>query len=65
MKERLLFAKIESDMVFKILKTFDKSKAPGIDDLSVIFLKDGASWLAPPITQLYNLPVSSGRFQVA
>ena len=38
LKERLLFAKIESDKVFKILKNFDESKAPVIDDLSGIFL---------------------------
>ena len=41
LKESLLFAKIESDKVFKILKDFDESKNPGIDDLSGIFLKDG------------------------
>ena len=52
LKERLLFAKIESDKVFKILKGFDESKAPGIDNLAGIFLKDGASLLATPITQL-------------
>ena len=62
LKERLLFAKIESDMVFKILKNFDESKAPGIDDLPGIFLKDGTSLLATPITQLCNLSISSGRF---
>ena len=48
--------KIESDKVFKILKDFDESKAPGIDDLSGIFLKDGASLLATPITQLKRIP---------
>ena len=52
LKETLLFAKVESDKVFKILKIFDESKAPGIDDLSGIFLKDGAALLATPITQL-------------
>ena len=62
LKERLLFAKIESDKVFKILKNFDESKVPGIDDLSRIFLKDGAALLATPITQLCNLSISSGRF---
>ena len=36
MKERLPFAKTESDKVFKILKHFDESKAPGIDNLSEI-----------------------------
>ena len=62
MKESLQFSKIESDKVFKILKNFDESKAPGIDDLSGIFLKDSASLLATPITQLCNLSILSGRF---
>ena len=62
MKEKLLFAKIEPDKLFKILKKIVESKAPGIDDLSGIFLKDGASLLATPITQLYNLSISSGGF---
>ena len=62
MKEKLLFAKIESDKVFKILKSFDESKAPSIDDLPGIFLKAGDSLLATPVTQLCNLSISSGRF---
>ena len=48
-------------MVFKIMKKLDESKAPEIDDFSRIFLKDSASLLATPITQLFNLPISSGR----
>ena len=59
---RLLFSKTESDNVFKILKHFDESKAPGIDDLSGIFLKDGVSLLATPIPPVCNLSISSGRF---
>ena len=59
LKENLLLAKIESDKIFKILKTFDESKAPGIDDFSGIFLKDGATLLTTPITQLSNLSTSS------
>ena len=62
LKKSLLFSKIKSDKVFKILKNFEESKTPGIDDLSGIFLKDGASLLATPITQLCNLSISSGRF---
>ena len=64
-KERLLFAKIESDRVFKIIKHFDESKAPGIDNLSGIFLKDGASLIATPVLQLCNLSISSSRFSGA
>ena len=51
LKERLLFS-----------KTNDENKAPGIDDLSGIFLKDGASLLATPTTPLCNLSISSSRF---
>ena len=49
LKKRLPFAKTESNKVFKILKNFDESKAPGIDDLSGTFLKDVASLLVLPI----------------
>ena len=59
--ERQFYLNSNSDKIFKMIKFFDESKAPGIDDLSGIFLKDGAS-LATPITQLCNLSISSGRF---
>ena len=62
LKERQLFAKIESDKLFKILKNFHESKAPSIDNLLGIFLKDGESLLAKPIKQLCNKSVSSNRF---
>ena len=62
LNERLLISKIESVKVFKILKSFDESKVPCIDDLSGIFLKCGASLLATPKTQLCNLSISSVRF---
>ena len=53
--EKLIFANIQSDKVFKILKNFDETKASGIDVHSGIFLKDGAKLLTTPITQLCNL----------
>ena len=65
LKERLLFSKIEMDKVFKILKNFDESKTPGINDLSGIFLKNSASSLVMPITQPCNLSISSSRFSDA
>ena len=58
-KESLLLAKIESDRVFKITK---KIEDPDIDNLSGIFLKDGASLIATPITQPCNLSISFSRF---
>ena len=59
LKEKLIFADIQSDKVFKILKIFDETEASGIDDLSGIFLKYGAKLLTTPITQLCNLSISS------
>ena len=61
-EQKVTISKTESDEVSKILKNFDESKAPGIDDLSGIFLKAGDSLLATPVTQLCNLSISSGRF---
>ena len=44
LKEKLIFTNIQSDKVLKILKNFDETKVSGIDDLSGIFLKDGANY---------------------
>ena len=54
-QRRLNFVLYQSDKALKILKDFHESKAPGIDYLSGIFLKYGASVLATPVTQLWNL----------
>ena len=53
LKEKLIFANIQSDNAFKILKNFNETKALGIDDLSE---------LTAPITQLCILSISSGTF---
>ena len=41
---------------------FSRYKAPGIDKLPGIFIKDGADLLAPPLTQLINLALSTSTF---
>ena len=38
------------------------SKTAGVDNLCGRFLKDGAKVLAKPITDLCNLPITSGKF---
>ena len=62
LKEKLIFPNIESDKVFKILKNFGEAKYSGIDEISGIFLKDGAKLLITPITELRNLSISSVTF---
>ena len=62
LEEKLIFANIQTEKVFKILKNFDENKASGIDDLSWILIRDEAKLLTTTITQLCNLSVSSGTF---
>ena len=44
------------------MQNIDPSKAVGLDNLSVRFLKDGATELEPPITMLINLSISKSTF---
>ena len=62
LKEKLIYTDIQSDKVFKILKNFDEIKASGLDELSGIFLKDGAKLLITPIATLCNLLISCWTF---
>ena len=45
-----------------MLKQTNANKAPGIDTLSGIFIKDGADLLAAPITKIINLSISTSAF---
>ena len=48
--------------VLTILKAAQASKAAGIDNLSRRLLKDGAKFLSKPISGLYSLSITSGKF---
>ena len=50
------------DNVLKLLEGINPSKAAGPDNLAGKFLKDGASILATPMTELCNLSISLDRF---
>ena len=45
-----------------ILKSTQVSKAAGLDGLSWHFLKEGAKFLAKPISDLCNLSINSEKF---
>ena len=55
-------ATVSENTVLTILKNTKVSKAAGLDNLSGRFLKDGATVLAKPITDLCNLSITSGKF---
>ena len=48
--------------VFKMIQNIDILKAAGIDNLSRNFLKDGAEILAKPLSEIYNLSITSRAF---
>ena len=50
------------DIVLKLLKNIDISKAADVDNLSGRFLKDGAVNLAKPVTEMCNLSIKSKIF---
>ena len=56
------FSPVSEDTVYKILNNIDESKAAGLDNLSGKFLKDGASVLAKPISQICNLSIKYSKF---
>ena len=50
------------DIVLKLLKSIDISKAAGVDNLPGRFLKDGAVILAKGVTEICNLSIKSKIF---
>ena len=55
-------ASVSEKSILTILKATQVSKAAGIDNLSGCFLKDGAKNLSKPISNLYNLSITSEKF---
>ena len=53
---------VTNDVVLKLLQTIDPSKAIGLDNLGGKFLKDGATEISNPITQLINLSITTSVF---
>ena len=56
------FVPTTEEDVLKLLQQIDPSKAVGLDNLGGRFLKDGASELCRPVTQLINLSISKSLF---
>ena len=59
---RFKFTFVSEDSVLKILKNMDENKAAGVDNLSGKFLKDEATILAKPLSQICNLSIKYSKF---
>ena len=55
-------ASVSKNWILTILKSTQVSKAAGLDHLSGHFLRDGAKFLAKPISDLCNLSINSEKF---
>ena len=53
---------VDSVSILKMLQKTNTNKAPGIDKLPGIFIKDGAELLAAPLTQIINLSITTSTF---
>ena len=53
---------MSEETVLKHLQDLDENKAAGLDNLSGKFLKDGATVLAKPISQICNLSIKYSIF---
>ena len=58
----LHLASVSENSILTILKVVQVSKAAGIDNLSVRFVKDGAKFLSKPIRDLRDLSITSEKF---
>ena len=51
-----------TDIVLKLLEEINPSKGTGLDNIAGKFLKEGATALAEPITELFNLSILQSKF---
>ena len=56
------FTQTTEDMVLALLQKIDPSKAVGLDNVGGKFIKDSATELSLPVTQLINLSIKSSVF---
>ena len=56
------FVPTSKESILKLLQKIDPSKAIGLDNLGGRFLKDGATELSGPITELVNLSITQSTF---
>ena len=50
---------VTEETVLKLLQDLDENKSAGLHNLSGNFLKDGATVLAKPVSQIYNFSIKS------
>ena len=61
-KSKFKFNAVSEENVLKLLQDWDENKAAGLNNISGKFLKNGATVLAKPISQIYNLSIKYSIF---
>ncbi len=57
----VLFTKVKESNVFKKLINLKSSKATGLDNIPVKFLKDSANFITPMVTHIINISICQGK----
>ena len=60
--DQFMFKPTNSTMVMEILKSLSPSKAVGHDNIPTRLVKDGACFIADPLTQLFNSSIGSNSY---
>ncbi len=58
----LTFSEIEETIILNLVKSINPAKAASLDNIAGKFLKEGASVLATPLTQICNLSIRLSTF---
>ena len=61
-KKDFSFSSTNESNILDLLKNINPSKAAGLDNIAGKFLKEGATILAMPLTQICNLSIASSSF---
>ena len=61
-RDAFSFSATTNDNILKLLKNINPSKAAGLDNIAGRFLKEGATVLAIPVTQICNLSILTSVF---
>ena len=60
-KSKFVFSKVTEDEVAKELNSLVADKAPGLDGIHPRLLREGAPFITPPLTHMFNVSLLTGR----
>ena len=56
------FSRVSEETIQELINNLELNKAPGFDDITSNFLKDGCTFIVKPLTQIINLSIRTTTF---